>query len=88
MVVDVGEVGRREPRIEYRAPGGRRLRIPGPSSVTYTMGQQVAVLIDPLDPSRARLDVTEREAELVVTILLVTGSIVLVIGLVTGVVLM
>lgn len=86
-VIDVGDRKTVPPRIEYRA-NGRRLRVPGPTSVRFEIGQRVAVLLDPADPTRARLELTEREAQLVVTMLLVTGTVLLAIGLVTAAVLM
>ncbi|NRQ49414.1 DUF3592 domain-containing protein [Aeromicrobium stalagmiti] len=86
-VLDVGDGETTAPRIEYRTPDGRRLRVPGPMTVPFTVGQEVAVLIDPTNPRRARLDVTEREAALVVKLLLVTGGILLVLGAVFAVVL-
>lgn len=88
VVIDVGAGPAIPPRIEYRAPDGRRLRVPGPPTSDFAIGDEVLVLLDPLDPSRARLDVTEREAQLVVSMLVGTGAVLLVIGLVTGIALM
>jgi hypothetical protein len=86
-VVDAGDGVRRPPRIEYVAPDGRRLRVPGPMSLPCGVGDDVGVLIDPSDPTRARLDLTAGEAARVVRLLLVTGGVLLVVGVVTAVVL-
>lgn len=87
-VIDVGDGASMPPRIEYRAPDGRRLRIPGPPATQFRVGQEVAVLLDPVDATRARLDLTEREAERLVRLLIGLGALLLVIGLVTAVVLL
>ena len=79
-VIDVGDGVTVPPRIEYRTPDGRRLRVPGPMATPFTVGQEVAVLVDPADSTRARLDLTEREAERVVTLLLAVGGVLLVLG--------
>ena len=79
-VIDVGDGVTVPPRIEYRTPDGRRLRVPGPMATPFTVGEEVAVLVDPADSTRARLDLTEREAERVVTLLLAVGGVLLVLG--------
>ncbi len=79
-VIDVGDGVKVPPRIEYRIPDGRRLRVPGPLSTPFAVGDEVAVLLDPADPRRARLDVTEREAVRLVWILLATGVVLVVAG--------
>ncbi|MCW2783900.1 MAG: hypothetical protein JWP74_417 [Marmoricola sp.] len=87
-VIDTGDGSARPPRIEYRTPDGRRLRIEGPPATPFSVGDEVAVLLDPADPTRARLDLTEREAARLVTLLIATGGIVLVIGAVAAVALL
>lgn len=87
-VLDVGDGVTTAPRIEYRTPDGRRLRVPGPLEHPFEAGDEVTVLIDPTDPRRARLDLTEREAVLVVRLLVVTGAVLLLVGAVTGVALL
>lgn len=87
-VIDTGDGSTRAPRIEYRTPDGRRLRVEGPPSTPFTVGDEVAVLLDPADPTRARLDLTDQEAARVVRLLLATGGVVLVIGGVTAVALL
>lgn len=87
-VLDVGDRVTTAPRIEYRTPDGRRLRVPGPLEHPFEAGDEVAVLIDPADPRRARLDLTEREAVLVVRLLVVTGVVVLLVGAITGIALL
>jgi hypothetical protein len=84
-VIDVGDGVVVPPRIEYRTPDGRRLRVPGPMATPFTVGEEVAVLVDPTDPTRARLDLTEREAERVVTLLLAVGAVLLVLGALSGI---
>ncbi|MET0447856.1 MAG: DUF3592 domain-containing protein [Aeromicrobium sp.] len=79
-VIDVGDGAVAPPRIEYRTPDGRRLRVPGPMATPFTVGQEVAVLIDPTDPTRARLDLTEQEAVRVVWLLIGVGAVLLVLG--------
>ncbi len=81
-VVDVGDGAKVPPRIEYRTFDGRRLRIPGPVGGLWTVGDEVDVLLDPADPTRARLALGQREAARVVTLLTWTGGVVLVLGLV------
>jgi hypothetical protein len=84
-VIDVGDGGDTPPRIEYRTPDGRRLRVPGPMATPFEVGQEIAVLIDPADPTRARLDLTEREAARLVTLLVSVGAVLLLLGAVTAV---
>lgn len=79
-VIDVGDGVAVPPRIEYRIPDGRRLRVPGPLSTPFAVGDEVSVLLDPSDPRRARLDVTEQEAVRLVWILLATGVVLVVAG--------
>ena len=86
-VIDGGDGASRPPRIEYVAPDGRRLRVPAPMSLPFGVGDEVGVLIDPSDPTRARLDLTAQEAARVVRLLLVTGGVLLVVGVVTAIVL-
>jgi hypothetical protein len=87
-VVDVGDGVTVPPRIEYRIPDGRRLRVPGPLATPFAVGDQVAVLLDPADPRRARLDATEREAVRLVAMLTGTGAVLLVMGAVLAAVLL
>jgi hypothetical protein len=82
-VIDVGDGVAVPPRIEYRTADGRRLRVPGPLATPFAVGDEVAVLLDPADPRRARLEVTEREAVRLVAILLATGASLVGIGAVT-----
>ncbi|MET0931639.1 MAG: DUF3592 domain-containing protein [Aeromicrobium sp.] len=79
-VIDVGDGVAAPPRIEYRTPDGRRLRVPGPMATPFTVGQEIAVLIDPSDATRARLDLTEREAVRVVALLIGVGVVLLLLG--------
>lgn len=79
-VVDTGDGIAAPPRIEYRTPDGRRLRVPGPMSPSFAVGDEVAVLLDPADPTRARLGLADREASRVVRLLLVSGVTLLVVG--------
>lgn len=79
-VIDVGDGVAAPPRIEYRTPDGRRLRVPGPMATPFAVGQEIAVLIDPLDPTRARLDLTEREARRLVVLLIAVGAVLLALG--------
>nr|WP_256435487.1 DUF3592 domain-containing protein [Aeromicrobium sp. CFBP 8757] len=87
-VIDVGDGVKVPPRIEYRIPDGRRLRVPGPLATPFAVGDEVSVLLDPADPRRARLDVTEQEAVRLVRILLATGGVLVVAGAVIGIVLL
>jgi len=87
-VIDAGDGATVPPRIEYRTPDGRRLRVPGPMATPFAVGDEVAVLLDPSDSTRARLDLTEQEAARVVTLLIATGALVLAIGVVTGIALL
>lgn len=87
-VLDLGDGVSRPPRIEYGAPDGRRLRVPGPMSLPYGVGDEIAVLIDPADPTRARLDLTEREAGQVLKLLLGTGAVLVVVGALMALVLL
>jgi hypothetical protein len=87
-VIDVGDGVAVPPRIEYRVPDGRRLRVPGPLATPFEVGDEVAVLLDPSDPRRARLDVTEEEAVRLVRILLATGAVLVVVGGVIGILLL
>lgn len=86
-VIDLGNGDTAPPRIEYRTPDGRRLRVPGPMATPFTVGDEVAVLIDPTDVTRARLDLTEREAVRVVQLLIGVGAVLLVLGVVGAAVL-
>jgi hypothetical protein len=79
-VIDLGDGVNTPPRIEYRTPDGRRLRVPGPMATPFKVGQEIAVQVDPRDPSRARLDLTEHEAARLVTLLLAVGVVVLLLG--------
>jgi hypothetical protein len=81
-VIDVGDGVDVPPRIEYRTPDGRRLRVPGPMATPFTVGQEVAVLVDPRDQTRARLDLTEREAVRLVLLLIAVGTVLLLMGVV------
>jgi hypothetical protein len=87
-VIDAGDGEATAPRIEYRAPDGRRLRVPGPLSTPFARGEEVAVLLDPADPSRARLDLTEQEAVRLVKLLIATGLVVVAIGAIIAVALL
>ncbi|MCL8252437.1 DUF3592 domain-containing protein [Aeromicrobium fastidiosum] len=87
-VIDVGDGAKVPSRIEYRIPDGRRLRVPGPLATPFAVGDEVSVLLDPADPRRARLDVTEQEAVRLVRILLATGGVLVVAGAVIGIVLL
>lgn len=84
-VIATGDGATTPPRIEYRTPDGRRLRIPGPLATHLAVGDELTVLIDPSDATRARLDLTEREAVRVVWLLIGTGAVLLLIGLVTAI---
>jgi hypothetical protein len=84
-VTDPGDGSSRPARIEYVAPDGRRLRVPGPASVTFGLGDEVGVLIDPDDPTRARLDLVAREATHVVRLLLGSGTVLIVLGAATAI---
>lgn len=87
-IVDVGDGAGRPPRIQYLAPDGRRLRVPGPPGMPFAVGDEVPVLIDPTDFSRARLDLTATEARRVVVLLLSTGGVLVAIGAGLGIVLL
>jgi hypothetical protein len=87
-VIDVGDGVAAPPRIEYRTPDGRRLRVPGPMDTPFAVGEEVVVLLDPADSTRARLDVTAQEGARVVRLLIVSGSVLLVIGAVGAVALL
>lgn len=84
-VIDLGDGAGAPPRIEYRTPDGRRLRISGPLATSFTVGQELDVLIDPEDASRARLEVAEREAVRVVRLLIGAGVVLLLIGASTAI---
>lgn len=71
-------------RVDYAAPDGRRLRLQVPAGVEVPPGD-VDVLVDPKDPSRARLAVVDREAERLVRTLLLTGAVGVVLAAVTAV---
>lgn len=86
-VVDTGDGVARPARIEYLVPDGRRLRVPGPIAMPVAVGDEVGMLFDPSDPTRARLDLTAQEAARVVRLLLATGGVLLALGLVTAAVL-
>jgi hypothetical protein len=83
-VIDAGDGVAVPPRIEYRTPDGRRLRVPGPLATPFAVGDDVAVLVDPSDFTRAQLDLTEREAERVVKLLLAVGAVLLVLGVLSA----
>lgn len=87
-VIDVGDGETVPPRIEYRIPDGRRLRVPGPLATPFALGDEVAMLLDPADPTRARLDITEREAVRLVAILVATGAVLVVAGAVLAILLL
>lgn len=87
-VVDVGDGAARPPRIQYLAPDGRRLRVPGPVGISTAVGDEMAVLIDPSDFSRARLDLTQHEAVQLVRLLLGLGGLMVVVGAILGVALL
>lgn len=87
-VIDLGDGAGRPPRIEYLAPDGRRLRVPGPMTLPHEAGDEISLLVDPSDPTRARLDLTAREAARVVRLLFVTGAVLVVLGGVTGIALL
>ncbi len=84
-VIDLGDGVSTPPRIEYRMPDGRRLRVPGPTATPFTMGQEVSVLVDPADATRVRLDLTEIEAVRVVRLLIGTGAVLVLLGAVTAI---
>lgn len=84
-VIDTGDGSTTPPRIEYRTPDGRRLRVAGPMSVPFTVGQEIAVLIDPRDQTRATLDITEREAARVVRLLMASGGGLVLLGVVIAI---
>lgn len=88
MVVDVGDGAARPPRIQYLAPDGRRLRVPGPLGISTAIGDEMAVLIDPTDFSRARLDLTQHEAVRLVRMLLGLGGVMVVVGVILAVALL
>jgi hypothetical protein len=83
-VIDVGDGAAVPPRIEYRSPDGRRLRVPGPMATPFTVGQAIAVLVDPSDPTRARLDLTDQEAARLVVLLVTVGIVLLLLGAVSA----
>ncbi len=56
--------------VAYLTPDGRRVELRGTLDPTYVVGQDVEVLVDPVDPTRARLVEADRAAALVVRILL------------------
>ncbi|MCL3817432.1 DUF3592 domain-containing protein [Aeromicrobium wangtongii] len=84
-VIEVGDGVARPPRIQYRAPDGRRLRVPGPSATPLAVGDEIAVLLDPADYTRARLELTTLEGTRVVRLLIASGAVLLVIGAVGAV---
>ncbi|MGA8987965.1 DUF3592 domain-containing protein [Aeromicrobium sp.] len=67
-------------RIEYRTPDGRRLRLQAPVGAAYTAGAEVEILVDPQDPSRARLAEVDDIASRLVVGLVALGTVLLVIG--------
>lgn len=56
--------------VAYLTPDGRRVELRGTLDPTYVVGQDVEVLVDPIDPTRARLVEADRAAALVARILL------------------
>ncbi|AWB91049.1 DUF3592 domain-containing protein [Aeromicrobium chenweiae] len=74
-------------RVEYVSPDGRRLRIQVPAGVPLPDEGPVEVLLDPRDPSRARLAEPDVVAVRLVRQLLLLGIVSLVVGLVILVVL-
>lgn len=66
--------------VEYRTPDGRRLRLPVPAGVSFEPGDDVRVLVDPRDGSRARLVAGEELAARVARNLMLLGGSILVLA--------
>ncbi len=48
--------------VTYLTPDGRRVQLRGTLDPSYVVGQDVEVLVDPVDPTRARLVEADRAA--------------------------
>lgn len=59
--------------VTYLTPDGRRVQLRGTLDPTYAVGQSVEVLVDPVDPTRARLVEADRAAARVVRTLMTLG---------------
>jgi hypothetical protein len=65
----------RPQRVMYVTPDGRRVQVRGTLDPTYEVGQDVEVLVDPVDPTRARLVEADRAAARVGRTMLVLGAV-------------
>ncbi len=65
----------RPQRIMYVTPDGRRVQLRGMLDPSYEVGQPVEVLVDPVDPTRARLVGADRAASSVARSMLVLGAV-------------
>lgn len=63
----------RPQRVMYVTPDGRRVQLRGMLDPSYEVGQSVEVLVDPVDPTRARLVGADRAASSVARSMLVLG---------------
>ncbi len=61
--------------VSYLTPNGRRVQLRGTLDPSYVVGQEVAVLVDPVDSTRARLVEADRAATSVARTLLILGVV-------------
>ena len=92
MVVEIRRGGADSffPVVQYRGPDGLGRRVHGAASVVPDLhheGQEVAVLLDPKNPRRARLADLQQETGRLTTQFLVGGPVLLVLGIVAAIVL-
>lgn len=65
----------RPQRVMYVTPDGRRVQLRGMLDPSYEVGQRVEVLVDPVDPTRARLVGADRAASSVARSMLALGAV-------------
>ncbi len=61
-------------RVMYVTPDGRRVQLRGMLDPSYAVGQSVEVLVDPVDPTRARLVGADQAASSVARSMLIVGA--------------
>lgn len=61
--------------VTYLTPDGRRVQLRGTLDPSYVVGQDVEVLVDPVDQTRARLVAADRAAATVARTLLVLAGV-------------
>ncbi|MGJ9423186.1 DUF3592 domain-containing protein [Aeromicrobium sp. CF3.5] len=65
----------RPQRVMYVTPDGRRVQLRGMLDPSYAVGQSVEVLVDPVDPTRARLVGADQAASSVARTMLLLGVV-------------